>query len=604
MIEHITGHDEKVGHNDIPCANHDGSTATPVNATDCITPDLSTPSPTTSTATEAASESPQRRRLYDNLSAGQFRLLRLRAKEKDDDDIRCCLQTFTAASRDCPSYRAVSYAWGPKTSTTPIRISSQCRTLQRETTFERRSLHSQNLFDLLNQLRSEQSDCWLWIDALCINQDNADERSQQVKIMGDIFRTANTVLAWLGPFTHVGPNQWDDQSGVARDVETMIQRDHDTHAGMHYNKNYSSYPQLVEGQGICALPYWQRRWIVQELLRAQSVVLQVREKQFTMAALEKAVKLADADASGDRRIRDKIAGSAAALLARHRLGKRTGTAIPQLLKELLVMYEDQECQQSYDLVYAMHSLIEPKKHRDKLQVDYKQSAEEHFCVAVSFMHEHEDLGIEGVRIAWMLLKGKDPSSIDAFRMPSQSTGLHQSFHIGARAFKLGSCPEQSKESGLSIRARRNVAAMSPILPWVLQPKSGSLAPEQRTQPYLASNVCSIGPQDMLFFIIPGTTTWGLAAMAEPQFSTKDEIWLFAHTSYAFIVLPNVSGSMTIRGRAALFNSDGTSYIGSELYPYPLRPAEDIKSTAACVEMRLTIPDLITLATMANKAYVH
>ncbi|KAK4973391.1 hypothetical protein LTR42_005376 [Elasticomyces elasticus] len=592
MTGHITGHDEKVGHNDVAYPNHDGSTAASANPADAVTLDLSTPSPTISTESEATIELPRRRQLYDNLSAGQFRLLRLFATEKHDD-IRCCLRTFTAASPDCPSYRAVSYAWGARTSTTPICISSQGNALQRETTHECR-LHSQNLFDLLNQLRSEQSDCWLWIDALCINQDDNGERSQQVKLMGEIFRAANTVLIWLGPFTGLSNEPYLDHTGVAYDVKRMIQRDHHTQKPLPYNEDFQypePPPEMVEGQGICALPYWRRRWIVQELLLARSVVLQVREKQFTMAALEEAVKLADAHTSGDRHICNKIAsvqGSAAALLARHSL----------------VRYEDQECQQPYDLVYAMHSLIEPKEHRDKLQVDYKQSAEEHFCVAVSFMHEHEDLGIEGVRIAWMLLKGKDPSSIDAFQMPSQSTGLHQSFHIGARAFKLGSCPEQSKESGLSIRARRNVAAMSPILPWVLQPKSGSLAPEQRTQPYLASNVFSIGPQDMLFCNIPGTTKWGLAAMAEPQFSTEDEIWLFAHTSYAFIVLPNASGSMTVRGRAALFNPDGTRYIGSELYPYPSPTAGDIKSTASCVDMRLTIPDLITLATMANKAYLH
>ncbi|KAK5727467.1 hypothetical protein LTR15_003363 [Elasticomyces elasticus] len=603
MTGHITGHDEKVGHNDVAYPNHDGSTAASANPTDAVTLDLSMPSPTISTESEATIELPQRRQLYDNLSAGQFRLLRLFATEKHDD-IRCCLRTFTAASPDCPSYRAVSYAWGPRTSTTPICISSQGNALQRETTHECH-LHSQNLFDLLNQLRSEQSDCWLWIDALCINQDDNGERSQQVKLMGEIFRAANTVLAWLGPFTHVRENQWDDKTGLAQDVETMIQRDHDTHASIRYNQNHPSSTQPVEGQGICALPYWRRRWIVQELLLARSVVLQVREKHFTMAALEKAVKLADGETSTNWHGQNKIASvqnSAAALLARHSLGRRTGS-LPQRLKELLVMYKDQECQQSYDLVYAMHSLIDPK-YRDHLQVDYKQSAEEQFCVVISFMHEHEDLSIEGVRIAWSLLKDRKPSLIDPFRMLSQGPGLYQSFDMETRVFKLGSAPEIKEESGLSIYARRHVAALSPILLWTLQLKSGSWAFEQRTKPWLASTKFSIGPQDMLFFQIPGTEKWGLAAMAEPQFSTDDEIWLFAHTSYAFIVLPNASGSMTVRGRAALFNPNGTRYIGSELYPYPSPTAEGIKSTAACVEMRLTIPDLIILATMANVAYLH
>ncbi|KAK1844225.1 ankyrin and het domain-containing protein [Colletotrichum chrysophilum] len=39
----------------------------------------------------------------------------------------------------------------------------------------------------------------LWIDALCINQDDLDERASQVQLMRSIFRGAKRVLAWLGP---------------------------------------------------------------------------------------------------------------------------------------------------------------------------------------------------------------------------------------------------------------------------------------------------------------------------------------------------------------------------------------------------------------------
>ena len=117
---------------------------------------------------------------------------------------------------------------------------------------------------------------------------------------------------------------------------------------------------------------------------------------------------------------------------------------------------------------------------------------------------------------------------------------------------------------------------------------------------LASTAVSVGPQDMLFFETPDTSQRGLAAMADPRFASEDEVWLFAYTTYAFIVTPDASGSMTVRGRALLLKPDGKVYVGSELYPYP-PVVEGLKSTASSVEMRLTIPDLITLATMANKA---
>ncbi|KAK0932962.1 hypothetical protein LTR29_015438 [Friedmanniomyces endolithicus] len=555
MAESNTVRDDKVGQNGIACANNKNELPSSLAiATDPMTPDSSTLSPSTSAVSEALDEPPRRiapPQLYKALSAKQFRLLRLFATRKDDFtiSIRCCLQTFTAGSPDCPSYRAVSYAWGPKTSTIkPIYIGSQGDALRQEATYECRHLSSQNLFDLLDQLHRERSDSWLWIDALCINQDDADERSHVKKY----------------------------------DME-----------------------RRVEGQGIFALPYWRRRWIVQEVLLARSVVLQVRGDQFTMAALEEVAEAAERANLKTTELQyaqaeiDLVRRSAGAQLALHSLGRRTGIAFPRRLKELLVRYEDHQCQQPYDLVFALHSLID-QDYRDQLQVNYNQSAEEYFCAVISFLHEHEGLSIEGVRIAWLLLRVLDPTSIDAFRMPSQGIGLHRPFEVRATVFKLGSRPTMLRESGLSISARPNAAAMSPILPWKLQSEWDLWIPEPRTNANLASTAFSIGPQDMLFFEMPGTSQRGLAAMVDPRFSSNDEVWLFAHTTYAFIVTSKAYKSVTIRGRALLLKPDGKVYVGNELYPYP-PVVEGLKSTASSVEMRLTIPDLITLATMANKA---
>jgi heterokaryon incompatibility protein (HET) len=37
-----------------------------------------------------------------------------------------------------------------------------------------------------------------WVDAICINQEDSRERSQQVKLMAAIYRSALSVCAWLG----------------------------------------------------------------------------------------------------------------------------------------------------------------------------------------------------------------------------------------------------------------------------------------------------------------------------------------------------------------------------------------------------------------------
>jgi hypothetical protein len=43
---------------------------------------------------------------------------------------------------------------------------------------------------------------WIWIDYLCINQDDIEKRSHQVALMSAIFSMAMTVAAWLGKPTH------------------------------------------------------------------------------------------------------------------------------------------------------------------------------------------------------------------------------------------------------------------------------------------------------------------------------------------------------------------------------------------------------------------
>lgn len=92
-----------------------------------------------------------------------------------------------------PEYEAVSYAWGSTENPASIKVrdfsSEEAQTM----------LITENLFSALQHLRSEDSVRVLWVDAICIDQKNVAERSDQVAIMGDIFRYASRVKAWLGP---------------------------------------------------------------------------------------------------------------------------------------------------------------------------------------------------------------------------------------------------------------------------------------------------------------------------------------------------------------------------------------------------------------------
>ena len=117
-------------------------------------------------------------------SHNTFRLLRLLAGQ--GDRITCSLHHHILGSRTCPAYRAISYTWGKDAAHFTIHLPGQTVIKVRE-----------NLRNALRSLRDKEGDCWLWVDAICIDQHSNRERNHQVRLMADIYGNANVVLVWL-----------------------------------------------------------------------------------------------------------------------------------------------------------------------------------------------------------------------------------------------------------------------------------------------------------------------------------------------------------------------------------------------------------------------
>ncbi|KAF4633797.1 hypothetical protein G7Y89_g4314 [Cudoniella acicularis] len=105
------------------------------------------------------------------------------------DPVRVAITVAPFTTDHVPVFEALSYTWGsPKN---PVRI------------FVGQSGHNilsvtKNLSEALPYLRYEDEPRVLWIDAICINQQDLKERSQQVKRMADIYSKAARVVVWLG----------------------------------------------------------------------------------------------------------------------------------------------------------------------------------------------------------------------------------------------------------------------------------------------------------------------------------------------------------------------------------------------------------------------
>lgn len=126
------------------------------------------------------------RELYQSLVfKDEIRILVLHPGEVNDD-ISFHMEIAALGSND-NKYEALSYAWGNSTATHLIYgFDGTCVPVTE-------SLHS-----ALRRLRHQDRYRSLWIDALCIDQSDVDERSQQVRLMGDIFAKAERVVIWLG----------------------------------------------------------------------------------------------------------------------------------------------------------------------------------------------------------------------------------------------------------------------------------------------------------------------------------------------------------------------------------------------------------------------
>jgi hypothetical protein len=118
-----------------------------------------------------------------SMSTLSTRLVRLLPAE-DLEDIQLVIECVELDN--CVSYEALSYCWGDASVKTTIRC-------------EGGALHvTKNLKAALLYLRNRTAERLLWIDAVCINQEDLQERSQQVGIMADIYRNASGTIVWLG----------------------------------------------------------------------------------------------------------------------------------------------------------------------------------------------------------------------------------------------------------------------------------------------------------------------------------------------------------------------------------------------------------------------
>ncbi|KAL4724551.1 hypothetical protein ACLX1H_007992 [Fusarium chlamydosporum] len=210
---------------------------------------------------------------YKTLKSDELRLLRVQTG--NSDLIRIDLKT--AETPTSQPFWALSYVWGARENPVTILLDGQpfsiTRNLYHALYEYRRHLFKDGLTAVTG------ADVWLWVDAICINQNDQVEKSIQVPRMSDIYGKCEHVLAWLGPVD----NQEEDQiSRLAERLKDFSSSSENRDSNNHHrittfmkladsDEEIAAEVELVRKalRSIGHRPWFRRIWILQEAVLAQ-----------------------------------------------------------------------------------------------------------------------------------------------------------------------------------------------------------------------------------------------------------------------------------------------------------------------------------------------
>ncbi|KAI2636054.1 heterokaryon incompatibility protein-domain-containing protein [Xylaria nigripes] len=271
------------------------------------------------------SASPRRAISYRRLSTtrNEIRLLIIEPLAPEDTRIRCHLEHASLFDLS-NEFVALSYHWGDHADVERILLADHLVSI----TF--------SLYKALEELR-RRGVYRVWVDDLCINQHDDDERSQQVLRMGAIYRGASMV------FAHIRGPGLSYEQGLANAVQCTIERTEAPKQGEKHTRvqarkdvrrrRISSRSQSVQDEMPCGSPshmdvsvssvdasrgmwlsageetalllfldspYWRRVWIIQEISINPRLVMVWGQQVFDLSQVIKAFSLLRNYISGKR----------------------------------------------------------------------------------------------------------------------------------------------------------------------------------------------------------------------------------------------------------------------------------------------------------------
>ena len=189
----------------------------------------------------------------ETLGPDEFRLLCLNAVDDGSYPIHITLETHQ--HYECPEYETVSYTWGGEdgdsTPCRPIFVGPYWDVL----------LQTKNCWAMLRYLRPRRGIRMVWVDAICINQNNPTERASQVAKMRAIYRDCMRVVIYLGDDLVSDSTQYPARHGL-HELDSIIE------------------DSTISLRTLFSRRYFSCVWVIQELLLSRNIIIPIRGIEF------------------------------------------------------------------------------------------------------------------------------------------------------------------------------------------------------------------------------------------------------------------------------------------------------------------------------------
>ena len=301
-------------------------------------------------------------------------------------------------------FSALSYSWGEQTEMVDLMLNGGMRLLI-----------SRHLDNGLRQLRHPRKPVTVWIDAICINQEDVAERNSQVGLMGQIFASATYVYIWLGlargtlPVKErlrfrdgriVNGTRWQHGTNPSTDEELLV--------GLP-----ASAAQDLIRQGDRA--WWRRKWVLQEIALNQASNERVLFDDYVFNGGAFLAQWDKSTTASTKHGGPQMPWNLKADLASYEAAKRisSGTPDPARLGYLLHLTALSVCSEPRDHIFSIIGLAK-EDHQTAIGISYGSRLGDIYRHVSKFCWEdakHNAAHLPGYRPLPSSIRGDLPSSL-------------------------------------------------------------------------------------------------------------------------------------------------------------------------------------------------